>query len=187
MHRDLKPGNLLLESDFTVRIADMGTCKLLTVDVAQTLRVDAALQRIRRVLARGRRQEGRRVVVRTHLVQNYDRRARVLWKDGADRSGGAGGNQAAGTERHADTAQEAARVLSNQQTASRSPRLAIFSGSASGSSSLMSTAGQSPRTSTESSTGSARGQRDAPIEHTRNGVRVAKRNKHQRRKRFARC
>jgi serine/threonine protein kinase len=43
MHRDLKPGNLLLDSEFNIRIADMGTCKLSSGSAVQTLMVGTPL------------------------------------------------------------------------------------------------------------------------------------------------
>jgi serine/threonine protein kinase len=43
IHRNLKPGNLLLEAAVTVRIADMSTCKLGVANVAQTMMVEMPL------------------------------------------------------------------------------------------------------------------------------------------------
>jgi TPR repeat protein len=43
MHRDLKPGNLLLDSEFNLRIADMGTCKLSVGSTVQTVMVGTPL------------------------------------------------------------------------------------------------------------------------------------------------
>jgi mitogen-activated protein kinase kinase kinase 11 len=43
IHRDLKPANLLLDAALTVRIADMGTCKLTVGNITQTMMVGTPL------------------------------------------------------------------------------------------------------------------------------------------------